>query len=117
MERRKHTRYRVEYVGSFSGERLSAPGAILDLSTAGCRARSATEFNQGEYLGVLIHVRRYETPFTWPPAVVRWSNNHEFGMECIQMNLDDQQRLRQLITQSSAAKVLRSEHGYLAEPE
>jgi PilZ domain-containing protein len=107
MERRKHTRYRVEYAGLFSGEKISAPGVILDLSTAGCRARSATGFHNGEFLVVLINVPRHEHPLHVPRAVVRWWYGLEFGMEFIQMEPDDQQRLRELIRPIEAAKALR----------
>ena len=109
MERRKHTRYRVEYAGLFSGEKISAPGVILDLSTAGCRARSATGFNNGEFLVVLINVPRYEHPLHVPRAVVRWWHGQDFGMECIQVDPDDQQRLRELIRPIEAARALRQD--------
>src|SRR5512146_2782989 len=104
MERRKHTRYRVEYAGLFSGEKISAPAVILDLSTAGCRARSATGCNNGEFLAVLINVPRYEHPLHMPGAVVRWWHGQDFGMEFIQMEPDDQQRLRELIRPIEAAR-------------
>ena len=104
MNSRKHTRYRVEYIGLFSGERTSAQGVILDLSSAGCRARSEDTFNIGELLGVLIDVPRYKHPLYVTFAVVRWSNGREFGMEFTQMEPGDQQRLRQLIEQTKAAR-------------
>jgi PilZ domain-containing protein len=97
MDQRKYPRYHVEYVGSFSGERISAPGVIVDLSTAGGRARSATEFDKGEFLRVLIDIPRYDHPLHVPLAVVRWSHDQEFGMEFIQMEPDNQQRLRELV--------------------
>ena len=104
MEQRKYARYPVGYAGTFSGERVSAPGILVDLSTAGCRARSATEFNKGEYLEVSINVPRFEHPLHVPLAVIRWSNGQEFGMEFIQMEPDDQQRLRELLQQTAAAR-------------
>lgn len=109
MDQRKYARYCVEYVGSFSGERISAPGVIVDLSTVGGRARSATQFTKGDFLGVLIDIPRYEHPLHIPLAVVRWSHGQEFGMEFIQMEPDDQQRLRELVEHISSATVLRNE--------
>jgi PilZ domain len=116
MESRKHTRHLVEYVGSFSGERINAPGIIVDLSSAGCRARSAAEFNHGEYLKVLIDIPRYENPLHIPLAVVRWSRAQEFGMEFIQMEQDDHRRLREVIRQTEAAMALRMEHRVSVRP-
>ena len=109
MDQRKYPRYHVEYVGSFSGERINAPGVVVDLSTAGGRARSATEFTKGEFLGVLIDIPRYEHPLHVPLAVVRWSHGQEFGMEFIQMEPDDQRRLRELVEHINSATALRSE--------
>jgi hypothetical protein len=110
MEQRKYARYPVGYVGAFSGERVSAPGVIVDLSTAGCRARSATEFNKGEYVETCINVPRFEHPLHVPLAVIRWSNGQEFGMEFIQMAPNDQQRLRDLIRATESARALQTEH-------
>jgi hypothetical protein len=105
MISRKNVRYRVEYGGSFLGDRISSKGVILDLSSEGCRARSADEFNKADYLRVLIDVPRYEHPLHVTLAVVRWAHGQEFGMEFIQMEPDDQQRLRQLIRQIAAETV------------
>ncbi len=99
MTSRKSARCRVEYGGSFLGERISAQGVVLDLSPEGCRARSADEFHKGDCLRVLIDVPRYENPLHVTLAVVRWSNGQEFGMEFIRMEPDSQQRLCQLIRQ------------------
>ena len=111
MEQRKYARYPVGYAGTFSGERVSAPGIIVDLSTAGCRARSATEFNKGEYLEVSINVPRFEHPLHVPLAVIRWSSGQEFGMEFIQMEPDDQRQLRELIQAIKTAWTQRTDPG------
>jgi PilZ domain len=97
LEQRKHARLGTEYRASFSGERIRAQGVVLDLSVAGCRIRSAVEFTEGEYFGVVIDVPRYVNPLDVPLAVVRWSNGQECGMEFVQMEPDDQRRLRELI--------------------
>ncbi|HLZ33844.1 MAG TPA: PilZ domain-containing protein [Nitrospira sp.] len=109
MDQRKYPRYHVEYVGSFSGERINSPGVIVDLSTAGGRARSATEFTKGEFLGVLIDIPRYEHPLHVPLAGVRWSHGQEFGMDFIQMEPDDQLRPRELVEHINSATALRNE--------
>lgn len=108
MMTRKNARYRVEYSASFSGERISAQGVILDLSLGGCRARSADEFTKGEFLGVLIDVPRYETPLHVILAAVRWSKGEEFGIEFIRMAPEEQQRLREWVRETEAATDLRS---------
>jgi PilZ domain-containing protein len=109
METRKHARVPIKYVASFSGKKSRVSGVVLDLSVAGCRARSATEFNTGEYLDVFIYVPRYVAPLHAALAVVRWSHDQQFGMEFIQMERDDQQRLSELIRMIETAKALRQD--------
>lgn len=115
MKSRKHPRYRVEYCGSFSGERVRAPAVILDLSSCGCRARSDTPSSIGECVRVLIDVPRYEAPIQVMRAVVRWSKGQEFGIEFTQMELHDEQRLNQLMRQLAADSALRTLEGCQAK--
>ncbi|HKU52131.1 MAG TPA: PilZ domain-containing protein [Nitrospira sp.] len=103
MVTRKSCRYPVEYSGSFAGDGIAAHGIILDLSSEGCRARSEMAFAKGNFLRVLIDVPRYEKPLHVLLAVIRWSKGDEFGMEFIQMEPEDQKRLRELIKASAAA--------------
>jgi hypothetical protein len=111
MEQRKHARYQVEYAGSFSGDTISAQRVILDLSAVGCKARSTVVVEKGDFVEVLIDVPRYATPLQVALAVVRWSNGQEFGLEFIQMEPDNQQRLRELIRATEAARAIQKEHG------
>ena len=108
MKSRKHSRYRVEYWGSFSGEQKQACGIILDISPSGCRARSENPSGIGDYVRVLIDVPRYQNPLHVIRAVVRWSKGQEFGIEFIQMELGDEQRLNQLVRQMAADTALRT---------
>jgi PilZ domain-containing protein len=111
MEQRKYVRYPVEYTGSFSGDTISAQGVILDLSSVGCKARSTVAVEKGAFVGVLIDVPRYATPLQVALAVVRWSHGREFGLEFIQMQPDDQQRLREVIRATEAARAIHKDHG------
>lgn len=97
MEQRKHYRAHVEYAASFSGPSLRGQGIILNLSVVGCRARSSFVVNKNDALGVLINVPRFQHPLYISHAIVRWSHEQEFGVEFIQMELVDQQRLCDLI--------------------
>ncbi len=107
MEQRKHDRVQVEYVGSFSGERISTQGVILDLSSAGCRARSRGTVKKGNRMSMVIDVPRYLAPLHVDLGVVRWSHGGAFGMEFIQVQRNDHQRLRELIRAIGAARALR----------
>jgi len=104
MERRKHIRYHVEYAGSFSGEKIRANNVILDLSLSGCRARSKIMVAEGDVLGVLIDVPRFEAPLHVDLAEIRWAQGQEFGMEFIRMAPGHQERLRDLIQKTEAER-------------
>jgi len=110
-ERRQHARYRVDYVGSFSGKNIGAHGVILDLSLAGGRARSGIAFNEDDLLWVIIAVPGFAKALHVPRAVVRWSHGQEFGMEFLQMEPDDQQQLGELIRQTELVSAPRIHQG------
>jgi hypothetical protein len=97
MEQRKHTRYRVDYAASFSGEGIKGYGLIFDLSSAGCRARTNITVSKGEFVGVRIDVTQYMTPLQVALAGARWSHGQEFGLEFTRMEPNHQQQLRELI--------------------
>lgn len=104
MEQRKYARYPVEYTGAFSGDKISAQGVILDLSSVGCKARSSVVVEKGDFMGVLIDVPQDATPLQVALAVVRWSHGQDFGLEFIRMEPNYQERLRELIQQTAAAR-------------
>jgi hypothetical protein len=97
MEQRKYERVRVEYAASFSGPTYRAQGTILNLSMVGCRARSTHTITKDDSLGMLIDVPRYEHPLYISRAEVRWSDGQDFGMEFIHVELEDRQRLAEII--------------------
>jgi hypothetical protein len=97
MEQRKHTRYRVDYAASFSGDGIKGYGLIFDLSSAGCRARTNITVSKGEFVEMHIDVTRYTTPLQVALAATRWSHGQEFGLEFTRMEPNHQQQLRELI--------------------
>jgi hypothetical protein len=109
MEQRKHTRNRVDYAASFSGDGIKGYGLIFDLSSTGCRARTNITVSKGEFVGVLIDVTRYTTPLQVALAVTRWSHGQEFGLEFTRMEPNHQQQLRELIQATEAAMALPQE--------
>lgn len=100
MEQRRHGRVRVELPASFSGTSYRAEGTILNLSIVGCRARTAAIIKKDDCLGVLIDIPTYDRPLYVSRAEVRWSDGQDFGMEFIQMEMEDQQRLGETIRAS-----------------
>ena len=97
MDRRRYDRVRLDYSAAFSGKTYRAQGTILNLSLFGCRARAAFAVQNGDCLGVLIDVPNYEHPLYVAQAQVRWFEGGEFGMEFIFMEMEDRQRLGEII--------------------
>ncbi len=105
-EQRRHVRYPVEYAGSFSSKDVHISGIILNLSIAGCRALSDIPVLAGE-LGVRIEVPRRQNPLEILVAMVRWTRGSEFGVEFLQIEPEQQRRLRELIQENEADLALR----------
>ena len=103
MDQRKHDRVRVEYLASLSGSSYRAKGTILNLSVGGCRIRTTFMIKKDDCLGVLIDIPKYDRPLYVSRAEVRWSDGQNFGMEFIQMEMEDQQRLGETVRAIDAA--------------
>ena len=103
MDQRKHARVRVEYLASLSGSSYRAKGTILNLSVGGCRIRTTFMIKKDDCLGVLIDIPKYDRPLYVSRAEVRWSSGQVFGMEFIQIEMEDQQRLGETIRAIEAA--------------
>ena len=103
MEQRRHDRVRVEYSASFSGSSYRAEGTILNLSIGGCRIRTTFMVKKDDSIGVLIEIPKYDRPLYVSRAEIRWSDGQDFGMEFIQMEMEDQQRLGETVRAIEAA--------------
>ena len=97
MKQRSYERVGVEYAAAFSRRSSRAKGIVLNLSMVGCRCRAEFVVEEGENLGLLIHVPGYEHPLYVAMAEVRWSQGEEFGVEFIHMELEDRHRLAEVI--------------------
>jgi c-di-GMP-binding flagellar brake protein YcgR len=102
MNQRKHPRFSVEYSAAFSSDSTSAQGLILNISSLGCKARSMTAVEKGDFMGLLIDIPTHETPLQVALAVVRWVRQQEFGLEFIRIEPKDQERLRLLLTDAES---------------
>ena len=107
MEQCRHERVRVEYPAALSGSSYRAKGTMLNLSISGSRVRTPFMVKEDDCLGVLIDIPKYDRPLYVSRAEVRWSGGQDFGMEFIQMEMEDQQRLGENIRGIEAAPVQR----------
>jgi PilZ domain len=99
MKLRRHGRIPVEYSASFSSAAARGQGVIVDISLGGCKARSAFLAQVDDYIGVVIHLSENKTPIYVMRAIVRWTNDPDFGMEFLDMEYNDRQRLVARVTE------------------
>ena len=97
MRLRRYGRKPVEYSASFSSASSIGQGVIIDISGGGCRARSAFLTHEGDRVGVVIRLPKNENPIYVMRSIIRWTNAPEFGMEFVDMEFNDRQRLNELI--------------------
>ena len=101
MKLRRYGRIAVELSASISGGCSRAQGIIIDISLTGCRARSALAVNKDDCVGVLIHVPGHDNPIYITRAAIKWTNAQEFGMQFLEMELSDRQRLQETVQNQS----------------
>jgi hypothetical protein len=98
MERRQHTRFRVEFRSKFSGAHLEGQGAVADMSVVGCQMQSETPIPPGESVEMRIYIPDLDWPLRVDLAQVRWADGWAVGIEFIRLPAEDLARLRELVT-------------------
>jgi len=72
---------------------------VIDLSLRGCRVDSQTEVRPGTSLEVRIQTSEGEPLLKIQEAVVRWSRQHQFGLEFVILAPEEWARLQYTVTQ------------------
>ena len=97
MERRKHPRFVCQYSISFVGGGITGSGTVSNLSMGGCTMQTDTDVHVGTYMEFRISSPDYEQPIPVGLAGVRWVKGQECGLEFINMEPEEQARLRRLL--------------------
>jgi hypothetical protein len=97
MKLRRHRRIAVKYGASFRSAWAQGQGVILNISLGGCRARSGFLTEEDDLVRVVIRLPGNESPLYVMRAITRWTTAEEFGMEFMDMELNDRRRLNDLI--------------------
>ncbi len=99
QENRRHPRFLVKLPMTFSGERVSGEGVVINLSKGGWGA--TIEGNQavpeGMYLVLHLFLPDERPPLKVDSAAVRWSIEKEFGVELLYMGTEEADRLDRFI--------------------
>ncbi len=100
MDKRQHPRFPARFHSSFiSVTVVSGEGNVVDLSLRGCRVQSLTDVQPGACLEVRIAMPEHESPIQIQQAVVRWSREHQFGLEFVTMAPEEWARLQHTVKQ------------------
>ena len=85
---------------TFSGDCVFGKGIVTNISDRGFKVKGQqTRYvPQGACLTLRLALPRPQGPLKVDQAVVRWSKGQEFGLELLQMQPTEQERLRRFIT-------------------
>jgi hypothetical protein len=98
MEQQRCLRFPVRFRSSFtSANVVGGEGSIIDLSIRGCRVDSPVMVMTGTTLELRIHAAEHEPPIAVDQAIVRWSRNHQFGVEFMSLQPDEWARLQHIV--------------------
>jgi len=81
---------------------VGGEGTIVDLSIRGCRIESPVDIKAGTSLEVRIMVREHEPPIHIQQASVRWSREHQFGLEFVTMASKERASLQSIVEEIEA---------------
>ena len=97
MSGRKHIRFAVQLPVSFSGDRFSGEGTILNVSAEGCAITSETVAGTGVYLQLAMRLWERDEPIQIDLAAVRWVSAARFGVEFIKIGPGERKRLKTFV--------------------
>jgi hypothetical protein len=98
MERRQTLRVKVQFRSSFSAPKaVEGDGMVVDLSHTGCRIATLVQVSCGTNLVVQLMLPDDLPPITVKSCIVRWSRNHEFGVQFLELREQDHARLARFV--------------------
>lgn len=98
MERRRTLRLKVQFQSSFSdSNRVEGEGTVVDLSDTGCRIATLIQVPRETNLELRLMAPDDRLPITIESCIVRWSWNHEFGVQFLKTREEDRARLSQFV--------------------
>jgi hypothetical protein len=98
-ELRKSKRFLLEASVAFTGVEVihEGEGTLYNLSSSGCAVRSKSAVQTGTYLSLRIHVPNRSSPLLVQLAAVRWTDRHQFGLQFLLLQPDEQTCLAELL--------------------
>jgi PilZ domain-containing protein len=95
-EQRKYVRYQAELPATFEGDHAGI-GIVYNLGLGGCKIVSDQTVKSGALLSVHLKVPGQTTAITIRAAAVQWILELEFGVEFLEMQGPERDRLEQFL--------------------
>jgi hypothetical protein len=80
------------------GELIIGDGSVVDISKKGLRIRGDLAVTQGLEMTLFLYLPDGRDPLFVMNARVAWSAGHQFGVEILQMNLRERNRLQYFLS-------------------
>ena len=98
MEQRREPRVHVQYPISFEGNQGLGKGTLFNLSTGGCAVESGINVQVGTTVTLRVYIPTHKEPIQVSRAGVTWAAGQDFGVEFIDMDPKERERLKRLVT-------------------
>jgi len=111
-DRRDYDRMEIDFPIGFAGDDIRGDGAVLNVSMGGCRFKTGAQLGLGTILRVELRVSADLPPVIVDAAVVRSVGGGSIGVEFLQWQEGERQRLQlfvrgMLIGRGPQSKVMR----------
>lgn len=97
MEERSFRRVPVQCPTVFVGSHTVGKGTVTDMSAFGCAVKTNTLLRKGDYLSVKFMMPDQNDAMVVNLAAVRWSLGSKFGLEFVNIDVEERVRLRELV--------------------
>ncbi|CAI4031994.1 hypothetical protein DNFV4_02418 [Nitrospira tepida] len=95
---RHNPRHEVHLSVEFTGDQVTGKGLVCNLSRSGCGIKGQTRVPVGAFVELIISLPSGLAPLMIDLGVVRWSAGERFGIDFLQMQEPETQRLKQFLS-------------------
>lgn len=97
MEARRERRLFVQYPISIQGNQGVRSGVLFNLSPGGGAIESGVNVQCGTIVTLRVHIPSLKHPIEVEQAQVTWRAGDDFGVQFIQLNAEERDRLNKVI--------------------
>ncbi len=97
LEGRRERRLFVQYPISIEGNQGVSEGTLFNLSQGGGSIQSEIPVQCGTILTLRVHLPSLKQPIAVDRAEVTWTAGEDFGVQFLQLGLQERERLNQVI--------------------